>query len=149
MTQTMRQISLRLSREVGRPASEVWAVVADYDNDPLWRAGVATMAPDPSGVVGVGTTTREVMRFAGQTYRNGGVVTSVDLGRAFTWRTTSGIDAEGGRSVEPVDARSCVFTFHVRIRPRGAERWFAPLLRWMLVRAIRADIRRLERLARD
>lgn len=124
-------------------------MVADYGRDPLWRAGVQTMAPDPAGIVTVGTTTHEVMRFAGRTYRNGGIVTRVDAGRSFAWRTTSGIDAEGGRRVEPLDATRCEFTFHVQIRPHGLERVVAPVLRRMLAQAIRADIRRLEGLGTD
>ncbi|NUR84061.1 MAG: hypothetical protein HOY71_08245, partial [Nonomuraea sp.] len=96
----MNPIELRESAEIPCPAAKVWSVVADYDRDPDWRAGVSTMAPRPAGIVRAGTTTAEVMRFAGRTYRNGGEVIRVDPGRSFAWRTTSGIDAEGGRAVE-------------------------------------------------
>ncbi|MFI6602744.1 SRPBCC family protein [Nonomuraea sp. NPDC050536] len=136
-------IELREQGEIPRPAAEVWAIVADYGRDPSWRKGVETMDPKPAGIVQVGTTTGEVMRFAGRTYRNGGEVLRVDPGREFAWRTTSGIDAEGGRIVEPLDEGRALFTFHVRIRTRGLESVMAPVLRRLLRRTIRADIRRL------
>jgi uncharacterized membrane protein len=31
------------SVEINRPASQVWAYVADYGNDPSWRAAVTQM----------------------------------------------------------------------------------------------------------
>jgi uncharacterized membrane protein len=30
---------------IDRPASQVWAYVADYGNDPSWRAAVTQMRP--------------------------------------------------------------------------------------------------------
>ena len=31
------------SMEINRPASQVWAYVTDYGNDPSWRAAVTQM----------------------------------------------------------------------------------------------------------
>jgi len=42
------------SVEIDRPASEVWAYVADYGNDPSWRAVVTQMRPSVSGPAQVG-----------------------------------------------------------------------------------------------
>jgi len=137
-------IELEEVGEIACPAAHVWAVVADYGQDPRWRKGVETMTSHPAGIVRVGTTTTEVMRFAGRTYRNGGEVIQVEPGRSFAWRTTSGIEAEGGRLVEPLGEDRCRFTFHVRVTPRvTSERLLEPALRWLLRRSIRADIRRL------
>jgi uncharacterized membrane protein len=33
------------SVEIDRPASQVWAYVADYGHDPSWRAGIRQMRP--------------------------------------------------------------------------------------------------------
>ena len=33
------------SVEINRPASQVWAYVTDYGNDPSWRAAVTQMRP--------------------------------------------------------------------------------------------------------
>jgi hypothetical protein len=136
-------IEVSASREVPVPAERAWAVVADYGHDPRWRHGVSTMAPQPPGPVTVGTTTAEVLRFAGRTYRSGGLVTEVDEGRGFAWRTTSGLVAHGGRTVRPLGARSARVTLRATVRPVGAQRLLAPVLRPLLGRALRRDLDRL------
>ena len=45
-----------------RPASQVWAYVADYGNDPSWRAAVTQMRPSVPGPAQVGVTTHERLR---------------------------------------------------------------------------------------
>jgi uncharacterized membrane protein len=136
-------ITIRTEIEIDRPAAEAWAVVADYDHDPAWRAGVATMAPDPPGIVQAGTTTAEELRFAGQTRRNRGEVTAVDPGRSFRWRTVEGDDAEGGRSVEPLGPDRCLVRLELDVRPTGIERVLAPVLGPLLRRTVRRDAARL------
>jgi uncharacterized membrane protein len=37
------------SVEIDRPASQVWAYVAEYGNDPSWRAAVTQMRPSVVG----------------------------------------------------------------------------------------------------
>lgn len=129
--------------DVDAAAEELWAVVADYGCDPRWRRGVATMDPAPPGPVHPGQTTDERMRFAGRGYRNGGEVLEVGPGRRFRWRTTSSVDAEGGRSVEDIGAGRSRVRFEVRIRPHGTDRLLAPVLRIVLRRALLADLVRL------
>ena len=129
------------------PAHHAWAIVADYERDPAWRRGVATMAPHPNGPVGVGTTTAEELRFAGQTRRNAGEVTAVEPGRSFRWRTVEGDDAAGSRTVEPVDADHCRVTLELVVRPHGVEAILGPVLGPMLRRTVRGDLARLRELA--
>jgi uncharacterized membrane protein len=137
--------TITVSTTIDRPAPVAWGIVADYERDPEWRQGVETMAPSPSGPVDVGTTTAEVLRFGGRTYRNGGEVTSVEPGTAFTWRTTPGADADadGSRRVRALDARSSSVTLEVTIRTHGFERALQPLLVRLLRRGMRHDLERL------
>lgn len=130
---------------IDRPANDVWAVVADYDRDPDWRAGVETMAPSTTGVVVPGTTTDEVLHFSGRTYRNGGVVVSVDEGRRFTWRTTSGVDARGAREVIPVDDGTTIVRLELDPTLPGIKRVLRPVLGRQLV----ADGARLKTLLEE
>ncbi|NIH82197.1 SRPBCC family protein [Amycolatopsis viridis] len=139
-------IALRVSGELACSAERAWALVADYGQDPRWRAGVTTMNPQPPGIVTPGTTTEEVLRFGGRTYRSGGLVTSVDPGREFSWRTTSGLRASGGRILEPLDDRRTRLTLHAQVRPPGILRLFEPVLTPLLRRQLLADIGRLTRL---
>jgi uncharacterized membrane protein len=129
--------------EVDRPADRAWSVLADYGCDPAWRRGVATMAPVPAGPAGVGTTTAEVLRFAGRTHRSGGLVTAATPGSWFAWRTTSGVDADGERGVVPLGPGRCRVVVVQRVRPHGAQWLLVPVLRAVLGRTLRADLRRL------
>lgn len=143
----MNSIEYSAETDVDAPAAAVWALIADYGRDPEWRDGVATMAPSPPGPVRPGTTTDEQMRAMGRDYRNGGVVGEVEPGVRFTWRTTSGVDADGARTVHDLgDGRSRV-RLEVRLRPQGAQRLLAPVLRAVLRRGLVADAARLRALA--
>ena len=108
----MSTITLVHEREIPAPADQVWAVVADYRRDVEWRAGVVAMEPTPSGLVAPGTTTIEQLRLAGRTHRNAGIVLGVEPGARFEWRTTSGAEAEGSRTVVPIGPEP---------EPRGAR----------------------------
>lgn len=132
-------IDLTTSVDVDVPAAEAWSVVADYAQDSRWRAGVTSMVPDPAGSVAVGTTTHEEMTFGGRTLRNDGLVTTVEPGRVFAWRTTDGADADGSRQVVPLGDGRCRVTLTLRVRPHGFERLLAPVYRRMLGKGLAAD----------
>jgi uncharacterized membrane protein len=136
-------IDLTHEIEMDEPAEAVWTILSDYGMDPRWRAGVRSMAPTPSGPVAVGTTTAEELRLAGRTYRNDGIVTAVDEGRRFEWRTTKGADANGARSVAALDADRCRVRLELSARPRGIEQLFAPVTRRVLDANLRGDLARL------
>lgn len=71
--------------DIGCPAHEVWAVLAEYGRDPEWRAVVLSMSAHPSGCATPRTTTAEVMRFAGRTlHNNGEIVQYVPMPRSRT-----------------------------------------------------------------
>jgi uncharacterized membrane protein len=133
--------------DIDRPAHTVWGVVADYARDPEWRNGVVSMAPNPAGLVEVGTTTVEVMRFGGKTLRNDGEVLAVEPGSRFSWRTTSGAVANGSRRVEPLGNDRCRVHLELSVTPTGAERVLTPVFRRMLRRTLAGDAASLKRLA--
>ncbi len=128
---------------VEAPAAAVWAVVADYGRDVEWRTGVLEMRPEPAGELRAGTTTQEVIRLGGRTYRNAGLVTRVLPGTRLEWRTTEGAQASGSRTVEPRGSGRCEVTLELRVVPSGVERVLAPVLRRMLGRNLRGDLVRL------
>jgi uncharacterized protein YndB with AHSA1/START domain len=136
-------IDLTAAVDIEAPAAVVWSVVADYDHDPSWRQGVETMDPAPSGSVVVGTTTREVLRFAGRTLRNEGRVEAVEPGRSFTWRTHRGVQASGSRTVEPLGPDRCQMVLRLLVEPKPSERLMVPILRRMMRRTLAGDARRL------
>lgn len=139
-------IDLSAEADIARPAEAAWAVVADYRLDPQWRRGVRRMEPSPAGPVTVGTTTDEVLRLAGSTYRNLGVVTAVTEGSVFAWRTTEGADANGSRKVTPLADDRCRVRLTLTVQVTGVQRLIAPLLSRMLRRNLFGDVERLREL---
>ena len=141
--------SFTATTTIDRPAAEAWAIVADYHCDPQWRHGVETMAPSTTGPAVVGTTTAEVLRLGGRTYRNAGLVTEVQSGSRLAWRTVAGADAFGSRDVRPSGSAACTVTLELHVRYHGGQRLAAPLLTGMLRRGLRRDLARLAALVVD
>uniref|UniRef100_UPI0015F05915 SRPBCC family protein n=1 Tax=Pseudonocardia pini TaxID=2758030 RepID=UPI0015F05915 len=141
-------ISFSAEAEAPVSAERAWGVLADYSRDAEWRGQVVSMVPTPPGLARPGQRTAEVMRFAGRTLHNDGEVVTASGGR-FTWRTTSGVDAEGAREVVALGPDRCRIVLRTRVRPTGAERYYAPLARLVLRRGLRKDLRRFVTLCTD
>jgi Polyketide cyclase / dehydrase and lipid transport len=135
------------SVEINRPASEVWAYVADYGNDPSWRAAVTQMRPSVPGPAQVGVTTHERLRLLGMTFRTDAIIDRVETGRLLAWRAHDGTKRlQGSRLVEPTGPASSRFTEVVEGHLLGLSRPLGPLATWLLQRQATADLRRLKHL---
>ena len=141
----MRTATFHETAVIDVPAAEVWALVADYDVDPRWRKGVSAMNPKPPGRACPGTTTLEVLRFGGRTYRIPGEVTDLRAGHSFAWHASK---AHGTRSVESVDESSCTVELTMHVRLAGAERLLGRLLARKMRHNLAGDLGRLAELAR-
>lgn len=142
----MRTETFNRSVLVGSPATVAWQVLADYRHDPLWRTGVSTMNQQPPGIVTAGTTTLEIMRFGGRTYRIPGKVIAVDPERSIEWTASK---ATGRRDLEAIDDTSCRIGLTLNIQIRGVERLLAPLLIRMMNRRLDTDVGRLTQVLQD
>ncbi len=135
------------SVNIGRPASQVWAYVADYGNDPSWRGGVTQMRPSQPGPAQVGVTTHELLRLLGMTFRTDATIGRVEPGHRLQWRAYDRQKRlEGSRLVEPTGPASCRFTEVVEGHLLGPSRPLEPLVAWLLQRQTTADLRRLKNL---
>jgi uncharacterized membrane protein len=135
------------SVEIDRPASEVWAYVADYGNDPSWRAAVTQMRPSVPGPAQVGVTTHERLRLLGLTFRTDATIDQVEAGRLLKWRAHDRQkQLQGSRMVEPTGPTSCRFTEVVEGGLLGLSRPLGPLMAWLLQRQTTTDLRRLKNL---
>lgn len=135
--------------DVDVPAADAWAVVADYRRDPQWRGGVRTMQPVPDGPVTATTTTTEVLRFAGRTYRIPGRVTDLRADgpeRSVVWEATK---AHGRRAVIATGERSCRVELDLHLHVGPSERMMAPLLVRLMSRRLDGDVTRLRTLLRQ
>ena len=144
-------ITVTATVDVNRPASEVFAFLADFANNPRWQGGMRSAHWTSEPPHGVGSTYEQVASFLGKEVRSSFEVEEFAPGASVTIRSTSGsFPIRVTRTVEPLgEARSRV-TAHVAGDPSGFYRVAAPLLGWMVRRSVRRDYRRLrELLERD
>ncbi|HET7518520.1 MAG TPA: SRPBCC family protein [Actinomycetes bacterium] len=135
------------SVEIDRPASQVWAYVADYGNDPGWRAAVSQMQTSRPGPAQVGVTTHELLRLLGRTFRTDATIDRVETGHRLQWRAADRQkQLHGSRLVEPTGPASSRFTEVVEGHLLGPVRPLEPLVAWLLRRQAAADLRRLKQL---
>jgi len=133
------------SVDIGRPASHVWAYVADYGNDPSRRAGVTQMRPSHPGPAQQGVTTHELLRLLGMTFRTYATIDRVEPGRRLQWRAHDRQKRlEGFRLVESSGPASCRFTEVVEGHLLDPLRPLEPLVTWLLRREATADLGRLK-----
>jgi uncharacterized protein YndB with AHSA1/START domain len=119
-----------VSREIDRPAEEVWARLTDWDRAAPWL-GVDAIRAD--GATAVGTT----LRFTARGKERVSEIASLDPGRSITLRSRQGgVTADYTYGVEAAGPGSRV-TLVAEVVTRGA---------WTLAgRAIRAAVRRTDR----
>ena len=135
------------SVEIDRPASQAWAYVADYGNDPSWRAAVTQMRPSVPGPAQVGVTTHERLRLLGMTFRTDASIDRVEAGRLLEWRAHDRQkQLQGSRLVEPTGPASSRFIEVVEDGLLGLSRPLGPLVAWLLQRQATTDLRRLKNL---
>ncbi|MGC5165862.1 SRPBCC family protein [Luteimicrobium sp. DT211] len=153
----VRPIEIEVSVDVDVPAEHAWRVVANYRYDAAWRVGVETMTqeqpvPTPRaadhtaadhGTVTNDTRTVERYRILGTRRVNVARIFDVDPGRSFAWRTVSGTDAEGTRTVVPLGPERCRVVLRTVSRPRGLETILRPLVAPTLRRTLTASTVRL------
>ena len=121
----------------------VFAFAGDYANDPAWRAGVICMEYETPGPIAAGTRTRETMRSLGTKVVTVAEVMEYSPARTAFNSVSGPIPCSGSREfvATPTGTR---FTYTLVLRPVGFYRVLEPLLKLLLARQVRADIRRLQ-----
>ena len=133
--------------EIERPADEVWAAIADYSFDLVWRDGIIQMTPFPAGTPQDGTRIHEVLRSSGMTFNTDSVVSDVAPGVSYRFAGGGTIgQVRGMRSVEPTGDGSAAFTYQVELRPTRHYRPLRSLLGRTLGSTLHRDLQRLKQL---
>jgi uncharacterized protein YndB with AHSA1/START domain len=129
---------------IRRPLYEVFAFVADKDNDPRWRSGVLEIAR-LSGDGTEGTTYHQVLRGpGGRPIPADFVITGYEPGKRLAFRATAGpIEPEGSFAFVE-DGGVTRITFRLEADLEGVKRLMSP----MVSRSMRGEVQALERLKR-
>ncbi len=131
---------------VSRPPDEVFAFVADAENNPRWHAHVHRTTWIDDGPTRPGRRGRQVGRLFGRDWSFVAEVADWDPPKLVSFQVIEGQPVRTTIRVEPADAGSAV-TLTVELPPILSAR-LDPLFSWLLQRATarrgRADIARLE-----
>lgn len=127
--------------EIQRPADEVFAYLADFENNPDWQGGMVACrwTSEARGVVGA--TYEQEARFLGRPIRTTFEVTALEPGRSVSIASiVSTFPIQVTRRVEPT-AGGCRVTAHVRGQPTGLLKLFSG----MVPRSVAKDYAQLKR----
>jgi Polyketide cyclase / dehydrase and lipid transport len=129
---------------IHRPPEQVFAFLADPENDPSWSTAAGTMVLTSERPVRVGSTVRQEGHFLGRRLEFALAVTVYEPNKRFGMKVTSGpIRFAGVRTVEAVPGGTKVI-FAGGGESNGFFRVVEPLLTWMANRQLRADLRSLK-----
>jgi uncharacterized protein YndB with AHSA1/START domain len=129
---------------VRRPREEVFAYLADPENDPQWSSAGGTMRLTSDRPVRVGSTVRQESRFLGRRLDFALEVTAYEPSTRFGMKVTAGpIRFSGMRTLESV-AEGTKVTFAGGGQSNGFFRIAEPLVTWLANRQLRADLRALK-----
>ena len=128
---------------VNKPRSEVFAFVADHENDPKWRPGVFDIKR-ASGE-GHGAVYRQGVKGPmGRRIPADFEVTAYEVNSHIAFRTLGGpVQPEGSYTFEDADGGTRI-TFSLSAHLRGPQKLMAP----MVVRSMRAQVDALQNLKR-
>ena len=128
---------------IERPRSEVFAFVADHENDPKWRPGVVDIKR-ASGEGQGAVYTQGVQGPMGKRIDADFEVTAYQPDTLLAFRTLAGpVQPEGSYRFEEVDGATRV-TFSLNAQLRGAQKLMAP----MVGKAMRTQVAALDDLKR-
>ena len=137
-------IEVTSSLEVERPADEVFAFIADAENNPAWQRGMRSCRWVTAPPIEEGSVYEQEAVFLGRTITSTFEVVDLQPGRSITIQTiASTFPIRVTRSVEPLDDGRSRVSARVRGEPSSVFKVFTPLLRWMVQRSVRGDYRRL------
>ena len=108
---------------IARPAADVFAFLADGENELKWRSGVKEMHRE-GGAPGVGTIYRQKLSGPmGRTVPGDVEITMFEPDRRIAFRVIAGPVRPNGRyDVEPIDDRSARVTFSLEAELSGLKK---------------------------
>jgi uncharacterized membrane protein len=138
---------LSATREIARPADEVFAFFADASNNPLWQQGQRSCVWTTAPPIGLGSTYDQEARFLGRRVLSRFQVVEFDSGRLITIRSIRGsFPIQVRRSVEPIRRDRCRVIADINGEPKGFFRLASKPLQRLAQRSVDADYDRLKEL---
>lgn len=130
---------------IRRPLPEVEAWLSDIANDRLWQEDVVESGVTSSGPIRVGTEGYEVRRLFGFSLRSTWVITDLEPGRSYSFKSTEAFVPYAGSVIfEPADTGTGTrLTYAFSLHPEGVVALFEPLMEPLVTNRFRADLEHL------
>jgi carbon monoxide dehydrogenase subunit G len=132
-------VNMEVSVVINRPLEEVFAELADLENNKKWRSGTIEAEKTSVGPIGVGTTYRMVNGTFGQRMEGEAEVTEFESNRRFVTKNRSGVAIETERIFEPAEGGTRV-TFTVKAELAGFFQLAEPLVAGIGKRRLESDL---------
>ena len=133
------------TRDIARPAEEVFAFFADASNNPKWQSGMVSCEWTTSPPIALGSSYSQRARFLGRDVVSTFVVTAYEPGRLIQIETVeSTFPIKVIRTVEPTGDGSCQVTAQISGGPeKGVLKMLEPLVARRAQKSVHADYDRL------
>jgi len=139
-------ISLEHSVVIGRPVENVFAFVANVENEPLWIGEVMEVEKTSEGPIGLGSTYNNIVQFLGRRIVDPHEVVQYEPHRLFGFKSYSGqVQFEGTETFESVEGGTR-FTFAARGETGGLFKLAEPIVNRMINRQWETNVANLKEL---
>ena len=136
--------SLDETVEINRPAGEVFAYLADLDNDPAWQKVIVEARYTSEGPAGVGSTGVHRAKFMGKTVDYGWELTEYEEPRRVGWKFVSGpFTGNDGYTLEATPDGTKL-THAAELHPHGLLRLLTPIAGGGFAKEARKDLQNLK-----
>jgi uncharacterized membrane protein len=128
-------MELKRTVEIERSAADVFDFIADFENNPKWQGGMRACRWTSAGPIGVGSTYVQEASFLGRSIETSFRVTEYEPGRTISIESIkSTFPIQVTRSVEPIDAKRCRVSAHVRGQPKGIVKLLSGMAKSMIAK---------------
>ena len=135
-----------MSIVINRPIEEVFAVLANLENDIKWRSEWVETRKTSEGPIGVGSTFCLTGEFLGRRVPTTYEVIEYEPNRSAAWKVVSGpLPLKFQRTFEPVEGGTC-FTIRYEVEVRGFFKLVMSLLARPVKRQHQGDLRKVKEL---
>lgn len=139
-------IRVQSSININRKPEEVFAYIANFENNPAWQAGMIEAHFTSEPPLAVGSTYTQVAKFMGRRVDSNFTVLEYEPNRLVKIATTSGsFPITVTRTVTP-DGASTLVEARIEGDATGFFKIAEPLMRIMVQRSVDADYRQLKNL---
>ncbi len=141
-------MDMRVTRDIDRPAREVFEFFSDASNNPDWQTGMVSCEWTTPPPVGVGSTYEQKAQFMGRDIVSIFEVTRYEPGRLLAIATIeSTFPIQVVRTVEPLSQDKCRVSAEITGGPQGrVARLFEPVMARSALKSVNRDYDRLVQL---